>query len=95
MKILETKPLKSTTRVEGLLVKLENGQHYAVTLYRPARSAWRVRVVEATRTGRLSETVICDKRVTPKPSLEQATDLLIYYMSNPTDDPIDPLILPS
>ena len=95
MKVIDQKPLKSTTHVQGLLIKLENGQHYALTLYQPPRSSWRMRAVEATRTGRTSETVIFDKRVSPKPPVEQGIDMLIYYIAHPTDHPIDPLVNPS
>ena len=92
MTVLEQKPLKSTTKVEGILVKLENGQHYAITRYRPARSSWRLRAVEATRTGRTSDTVIFDKRITSDTTLDDGIPKLIYYIEHPSSDSQDPLI---
>ena len=45
--------MKSTTKVEGLLVQMDNKQWYAITRMQPARFGWYLRCGPCTTTGRM------------------------------------------
>ena len=49
---IKTKPLKSTTSVEGTLVQCSNNQWYAILTMRPSRNPWFMKSISATSTGR-------------------------------------------
>ena len=36
IKIIKEKPIKSTTKVEGILVQVTGGQWYGITIFQPA-----------------------------------------------------------
>jgi hypothetical protein len=50
--VIKTKPLKSTTSVEGTLVQCSNNLWYAIITMRPSRNPWFMKAVSATSTGR-------------------------------------------
>jgi len=49
---IKTKPLKSTTSVEGTLVQCSNNLWYAIITMRPSRNPWFIKSISATSTGR-------------------------------------------
>ena len=53
IQVLKTKPMKSTTKVEGLLVQMDNKQWYAITRMQPARFGWYLRCGPCTTSGRM------------------------------------------
>lgn len=50
--VIKTKPLKTTTSVQGILVQCSNKEWYAVLTLQPSRNPWFIRSVSATSTGR-------------------------------------------
>ena len=54
IEVLKTKEMKSTTKVEGLLVQMNDKQWYAITRMMPARHGWYLRCSPSTSTGKLS-----------------------------------------
>lgn len=50
--VIKTKPLKTTTSVEGILVQCSNKEWYAVLTMQPSRNPWFMKAVLATSTGR-------------------------------------------
>lgn len=50
--VIKSKPLKSTTSVEGTLVQCSNNQWYAILTMHPSRNPWFMKSVSATSTGR-------------------------------------------
>ncbi len=53
IQVLKTKPMKSTTKVEGLLVQMDNKQWYAITRMQPARFGWYLRCGPCTTSGKM------------------------------------------
>lgn len=76
IEIVKTKELKSTTKVEGIMVLMSNGEWYGITRLMPARSPWIIRGSSSTRTGRLSNTDIFTKMCTSKPDLLEGIGIL-------------------
>lgn len=81
IQLVKTKELKSTTRVEGLLVQMSNGEWYGVTRIQPPRSAWFIRGSAASRTGRLSMNDIFMKRCTSKPDIQEGVEILTRVLN--------------
>jgi hypothetical protein len=54
IQVIKTKEMKSTTKVEGLLVQVDNKQWYAITRMQPARFGWYLRCAPSTSTGKLN-----------------------------------------
>jgi len=88
LEIVKTKELKSTTRVEGILVQMSNGEWYGVSRAMPPRNPWFIRGSKATRTGRLSMENIFLKQCREKPTLEEGIELLVNVL-NGGDAPQD------
>tara|TARA_R110002050_G_scaffold100750_1_gene208613 strand:- start:121 stop:423 length:303 start_codon:yes stop_codon:yes gene_type:complete len=53
IQVLKTKEMKSTTKVEGILVQMNNKQWYAITRMQPARFGWYLRCGPCTSTGKM------------------------------------------
>ena len=53
IQVLKTKEMKSTTKVEGILVQMDNKQWYAITRMQPARFGWYLRCGPCTSTGKM------------------------------------------
>jgi len=93
IEIIKEKPLKSTTRVEGLLVRVTGGEWYAITRYQPSRNPWYGRAIKSTSTGRIdfNNNPIYVKRYAASPELEELKTLLINVLNganSPQDRPI-------
>lgn len=56
IEVVKTKEMKSTTKVEGILVQMSNKQWYAITRLQPPRFSWYLRCAPSTTTGRQSMT---------------------------------------
>ena len=81
LEIVKTKELKSTTKVEGILVQMSNGEWYGVSRAMPPRNPWFIRGSKATQTGRLSMEDIFLKQCREKPSLEEGIQLLVKVLN--------------
>jgi hypothetical protein len=86
IQVVKTKELKSTTKVEGVLVLMSNGEWYGVTRVLPPRSSWVIRGSNASRTGRLLMKDIFLKRCVGKPDLQEGIVMLTGVLNG--DDPI-------
>jgi len=53
IQVLKTKEIKSTTKVEGILVQVSNKQWYSITRMQPARFGWYLRCGPSTSTGKM------------------------------------------
>jgi hypothetical protein len=92
IEIIKEKPLKSTTRVEGLLVRVTGGEWYAITKYQPSRNPWFGRAVKSTSTGRIdfNSNAIFVKRYARAPELEELKTILVDVLNGaeaPQDKP--------
>jgi len=76
IEIKELKELKSSTKVEGKVVKMTNDKWYGVCRICPPRDGWYIRAFNSTTTGRLG-TEIFMKRVGLKPSIEECVEMLV------------------
>lgn len=54
LEVIKTKEMKSTTKVEGILVQMSDKQWYAITRMMPPRFGWYLRCSPSTSTGRLT-----------------------------------------
>ena len=93
IEIIKEKPLKSTTSVKGILVRVTGGDWYALTKYQPSRNPWYGRAAKSTSTGRIdfNSNAIFVKRYTQVPELEELKTLLINVLNganSPQDRPI-------
>jgi hypothetical protein len=82
--VIKTKPLKSTTNVEGVLVQCSNNNWYAVLTMRPSRNPWYMKAVSATSTGRTNITEEqFSKRCTGniRPNVEDGTQILLNALN--------------
>ena len=82
--VVKTKPLKSTTSVEGVLVQCSNNNWYAVLTMRPSRNPWYMKAVSATSTGRTNITEEqFSKRCTgsTRPDTEEGIQILLNALN--------------
>ena len=56
IEIIKEKPIKSSTKVKGILVQVTGGQWYGITIFQPARNPWLGRASKSTNTGRMDFT---------------------------------------
>tara|TARA_R100000742_G_C4256372_1_gene74252 strand:- start:630 stop:929 length:300 start_codon:yes stop_codon:yes gene_type:complete len=54
IQVLRTKPMKSTTKVEGILVQMSNKEWYSITRMQPPRFGWYLRCAPSTSTGKMT-----------------------------------------
>jgi hypothetical protein len=81
LEVVKTKPLKSTTSVEGVQVQMSNGEHYGVTRQNIGRMGWFLRGASASKTGRLSMENVFMKRCVGKPEIEEGVTLLTQILN--------------
>jgi hypothetical protein len=81
VEVVKTKPLKSTTSVEGVQVQMSNGEHYGVTRQNVSRMGWYLRGASASKTGRLSMENVFMKRCIGKPEIEEGVELLTLILN--------------
>lgn len=90
LEVLQTKELKSTTKVEGVLVQTSDKKWYAVTRLQPSRNPWFLRGAPSTRTGRVStDQQVYMKQCKGKPEFEEGIQLLIKTLNNNEAGPND------
>jgi len=82
--IVRTKELKSTTKVEGILLLMSNGEWYGVTRFLAPKSTWYLRGSTSNRSGRLSMTDLFMKGCSTKPNLEEGMDMLVGVLNGET-----------
>ena len=56
IEIIKEKPIKSSTKVEGILIQVTGGQWYGITRFQAARNPWMGRAAKSTNTGRMEFT---------------------------------------
>jgi len=92
IQIIKEKPLKSDTKVEGVLVQVTGNQWYALTRYQPSRNPWFGRAAKSTSTGRIDfqSKPIYAKRYTTTPEFDKLKELLMSVLNgaeSPQDSP--------
>ncbi len=53
LEVIKTKEMKSSTKVEGIVVQMSNKQWYGITRMQPARFGWYLRCGPSTTSGRM------------------------------------------
>ncbi len=92
LKILKTKELRSTTKVEGIMVQTSDKKWYAVTRLQPSRNPWFMRASLSNQTGRISmDQHIYMMRCKSKPDLQEGIDLLMKVLNGEENGPNDKL----
>lgn len=84
IEVVKTKELKSSTKVEGILVLMTNKQWYAITRMMPPRSPWFLRGSTSNSTGKISMNDIFMKSYSSKPSLEEGIIMLTGVLNGET-----------
>lgn len=79
--VIRTKELKSTTKVEGILLLMSNGEWYGVTRFLAPKSTWYLRGSASGRSGRLSMTDLFMKGCPTKPDLQEGIDMLVNVLN--------------
>lgn len=82
--VLKTKPLKSTTSVEGVLVQCSDNQWYAILTMRLSRNPWFMKSVSATSTGKTNvKEEQFSKRCSgsARPDVEEGTQILLNALN--------------
>tara|TARA_R110000772_G_scaffold17825_1_gene49542 strand:+ start:154 stop:444 length:291 start_codon:yes stop_codon:yes gene_type:complete len=84
IKIIKEKPIKSTTKVEGILVQVTGGQWYGITIFQPARNPWIGRAGKSTTTGKMDfgrGTELFQQFYTAKPNFEELKIMLVSVLN--------------
>ncbi len=84
IKIIKEKPIKSSTRVEGILVQVTGGQWYGITKFQAPRNPWMGRAAKATTTGRMefgSGNETFQKSFPGKPEWEELKTMLMDVLN--------------
>jgi len=84
IEVVKTKELKSSTKVEGIMVLMSDGNWYGITRMMPPRSPWFLRGSLSSRTGKLSMTDIFMKSFSTKPDLDEGIDMLARILNGET-----------
>lgn len=84
IEVVKTKELKSSTKVEGVMVLMSNGQWYGITRMMPPRSPWFLRGSVSSKTGKLSMIDLFMKSFPTKPSLEEGIVMLTNILNGET-----------
>jgi hypothetical protein len=84
IEVVKTKELKSSTKVEGIMVLMSNGEWYAITRMMPPRSPWFLRGSLSSRTGKISMTDIFMKSFASKPDLDEGIIMLTNVLNGET-----------
>jgi hypothetical protein len=81
IQLVKTKELKSSTKVEGIMVLMSDGQWYGITRMMPPRSPWFLRGSVSSKTGKLSMVDIFMKSFATKPTLEEGIEMLTLILN--------------
>jgi hypothetical protein len=84
IKIVKEKPIKSSTRVEGILVQVSGGQWYGITRFQAPRNPWIGRATKSTTTGRMDfgkGTETFQKTSSAKPKWDDLKIMLIDVLN--------------
>jgi hypothetical protein len=82
--IIKEKPIKSSTKVEGILIQVTGGQWYGITRFRAARNPWMGRAIKSTTTGRMDITSgneVFQKRFNSNPEWDVLKKMLIDVLN--------------
>ena len=84
--ITGVKEIKSTTKVQGILVECSNGQFYAITKMQPVRNPWFIRCVPSNSTGSTTATIkeeifSLSMKSKGEPDFEVGTELLTSILN--------------
>ncbi len=92
IQVLKTKPMKSTTKVEGLLVQMNTKQWYAITRMKPARFGWYLRCGPCTTSGKMDlikDILYMIPTGNTKQEFQFGIDLLVDILNGKKDAVID------
>ena len=92
IKIIKEKGLKSTTKVEGLLVQVTGGQWYGLTRFAPPRNPWFGRAGKSTSTGRMDfgrDQAVFMKSYRSQPEWEELKTILLDVLNDKQESPQD------
>jgi len=84
IEIIKEKPIKSSTKVEGILIQVTGGQWYGITRFRAARNPWMGRAIKSTTTGRMDITSgneVFQKRFNSNPEWDVLKKMLIDVLN--------------
>lgn len=84
IEIVKEKPIKSSTKVEGILIQVTGGQWYGITRFQPARNPWLGKAAKSTTTGRMDfdvDSAIFQKRFTEQPGWDELKKMLIDVLN--------------
>ena len=92
IEVLRTKPMKSTTKVEGILVQMSNKEWYSVTRLQPPRFGWYIRCAPSTSTGRLTfgNEIFFYSTGAKKLEFEEGIKELTAVLNNEKEGKLDP-----
>jgi hypothetical protein len=92
IQVLKTKPMKSSTKVEGLLVQMDNKQWYAITRMMPARHGWYLRCGPCTTSGRMDlikDLLFMMPYRMVKPEFQDGIDTLVSILNGKSEPIVD------
>ena len=91
IQVLKTKQMKSTTKVEGLLVQMDNKQLYAITRMQPARFGWYLRCGPCTTSGKMDllNDILYMVPTKTKEDFQIGIDLLVDILNGKKEAVID------
>ena len=84
IEIIKEKPIKSSTKVEGILIQVTGGQWYGITRFQAARNPWLGRAAKSTTTGRMdltSGSELFQKRFNANPEWDVLKKMLIDVLN--------------
>jgi hypothetical protein len=92
IKIIKEKGLKSSTKVEGILVQVTGGQWYGITRFFPSRNPWFGRAGKSTSTGKIDfgrDQAVFMKWYKSQPDWEELKTILLDVLNNKVEAPQD------
>tara|TARA_R100000951_G_scaffold26650_3_gene22599 strand:- start:374 stop:670 length:297 start_codon:yes stop_codon:yes gene_type:complete len=84
IQVIKTKEMKSSTKVEGLLVQMSNNQWYALTRLMPPRHGWYLRCGPSSSTGKMDlvkDVLYMMPYASVKPEFQDGIDLLTNILN--------------
>jgi len=81
IQLVKTKELKSSTKVEGIMVLMSDGEWYGITRMMPPRSPLFMRGSVSRKNGKLSMVDIFMKSFATKPTLEEGIEMLTLILN--------------
>ena len=92
IEVIKTKAMKSTTKVEGLLVQMNDKQWYAITRMMPARHGWYLRCGPCTTSGRMDlikDLLFMMPYRMVKPEFQDGIDTLVSILNGKSEPIVD------